>query len=268
MITASTRVSEALSQRPELREVLAAFHPAFTRLQHPVLGRVLPKLVTVADAARIAGVDVEALVAVMNCPVSPPSAASVQPPMAPHSPPEAAPGAAPGVVESAPRWFDASVARSLDVRPLIERGEEPLAQILGAIRGLSPGSQLTVIAPFDPVPLVGLLSRQGWSAWTRWEEGACLVTFGRASGGEVAAADIVPPIELLQIDGVWTIDVRKLPPPEPMRQVLAAVDAGRLPLRILHAREPALLWSKLEERGLQWTVSHSADAVLIDVSRR
>jgi hypothetical protein len=52
-----------------------------------------------------------------------------------------------------------------------------------------------------------------------------------------------------------------------MRQVLAAVDAGRLPLRILHAREPALLWPALQERGLLWTVSHSADAVLIDVRR-
>ncbi|MFN7144759.1 MAG: DUF1858 domain-containing protein, partial [Myxococcota bacterium] len=72
MITAATRVSDALAERPELRDILPAFHPAFARLAHPVLGRVLPKLVTVADAARIAGVEVDALVAVMNCPVGAP----------------------------------------------------------------------------------------------------------------------------------------------------------------------------------------------------
>ncbi|MDQ8155671.1 MAG: DUF2249 domain-containing protein [Gemmatimonadota bacterium] len=266
MITSATRVSEALTQRPELREVLVAFHPAFTRLHHPVLGRVLPRLVTVADAARIAGVDVEALVAVMNCPVSAHPALSAEA-AGPPAQVEALAEATPQPAEPPPRWFDVSATRSLDVRPLIERGEEPLAQILAAIRGLGAGGQLTLIAPFDPVPLVGLLSRQGWSAWTRWDEGACFVTFGRAASGEATPAESTPPMELLETEGGWTLDVRQLPPPEPMRQVLAAVDAGRLPLRIVHAREPALLWPALQERGLQWTVSHSADAVLIDVRR-
>ena len=71
MFTLDTRMSDALAARPELRTILAAFHPAFAKLSHPVLGKILPRLVNVADAARIAGVDAEAMLAVMELPGPP-----------------------------------------------------------------------------------------------------------------------------------------------------------------------------------------------------
>lgn len=249
-ITSTTRVSDALAARPELRQVLPAFHPAFARLNHPVLGRILPKLVTVADAARIAGVEVEALVAVMNLPVG-------------HPLPEARP--AERVSGERPEWFAPDRVTVLDVRPILARGEDPLARILSALRALPSGGQLTVIAPFEPVPLLGLLSRQGWSHWTRWEDGDCHVTFAHGRAPDPAEAhegeDVVA-----DGDG-WRIDVRELEPPEPMRRVLLAVDAGRLPLRVVHRREPVLLWPRLEERGLQWEIHNEGDGVIVDVHR-
>ncbi|MDP2316369.1 MAG: DUF2249 domain-containing protein [Pseudomonadota bacterium] len=263
MITATTRVSDALAERPELRDVLSAFHPAFARLHHPVLGRVLPRLVTVADAARIAGVDADILVAVMNCPVGPPGAAAAK---------AAAVGSAaarnpvrPPPTE-APPWFDAARVTVLDVRPVLATGEDPLSRILGAVRALPAGGQLTVIASFEPVPLVGLLARQGWGAWARWDGDACHVTFGR--GAPQAPEKTAPPASTaVRTPDGWSLDVRVLPPPEPMRQVLAAVDADQLPLRILHSREPALLWPHLQERHLAWTVTPTAEGIVIDVRR-
>ena len=50
MFTLTTRMSEALAERPELRTILPAFHPARGELSHPVLGEVLPRLVTVPAA--------------------------------------------------------------------------------------------------------------------------------------------------------------------------------------------------------------------------
>lgn len=269
MIIATTRVSEALLERPDLRNVLPAFHPAFARLNHPVLGRVLPKLVTVADAARIAGVDVDALVAVMNCPIGTPLPSLL--PSAPR-PPEA----------PAPAWFDAARVTELDTRPILDRGDDPLAAILSALRGLPPHGQLTLIVPFEPVPLIGLLHRQGWDSWQRWEGAHCRVTFARVHGATVTPAPTAPAVSPVRSGDGWALDVRALPPPEPMRAALAAIDAGHLPLRIVHEREPALLFPKLRERGLVWTVTHrvpqaedgvaadpSADSseVIIDVHR-
>jgi hypothetical protein len=255
MITASTRVSDALARRPSLREVLPAIHPAFARLNHPVLGRILPRLTTVADAARIVGVDVDTLVAIMNLPEGHPIPTAE--PVA-RSPPTPAPG-----------WFDAARTTVLDARPLLAAGQDPLASILLALRSLPPGGQLTVMAPFEPVPLVGLLARQGWASWTRWEGEACLVSFAHGLTSSEATGEAVDSTEAApEREGEgWRIDVSTLPPPEPMRRVLAAVDAGALPLRVIHAREPALLYPKLVERGLAWDVRPREGGVEIHVRR-
>jgi len=253
MITSSTRVSDALSQRPELRTILPAFHPAFARLNHPVLGRVLPKLVTVAEAARVAGVDPDVLVAVMNLPAGAPL-------------PEARPGPAP-TPQPAPDWVTADRVVPLDARPILAGGEDPLSAILAALRALPPGGQLAVTAPFEPVPLIGLLARQGWRAWSRWDGGDCTVVFGREDGAtsvEEAPLAGSPPVR--RGDG-WEVDVRGLVPPEPMRRVLACLDAEQLPLRVVHEREPALLYPQLAQRGLAWRVSSADGAVYVDVRR-
>lgn len=54
------------------------------------------------------------------------------------------------------------LARIIDVRPVIARGEEPFDLIMSAVNGLEPGQVLVVIAPFEPVPLEGVLSSQGF----------------------------------------------------------------------------------------------------------
>lgn len=251
MITRHTRVSDALASRPELRRILPAFHPAFERLNHPVLGRVLPRLVTVADAARIAGVDADALVAVMNLPEG-------------GRPVEATPAARP---EPTPRpdWA-AGPARELDVRPVLAANEDPLRTILSALRELPQGWNLVVIAPFEPVPLLGLLVRQGWRSWVSWEGDACRATFGRGAAAPVAVGfQPAAAPRLVRRDTAWELDVHDLEPPEPMRLALQAIDDGKLPLELLHRREPALLFPHLQERGLRWMVVPEAGLVRIHI---
>lgn len=53
-------------------------------------------------------------------------------------------------------------ARILDVRPIIARGEEPFDLIMSTVNQLEPGQIFVVIAPFEPVPLEGVLSSQGF----------------------------------------------------------------------------------------------------------
>lgn len=50
---------------------------------------------------------------------------------------------------------------ALDVRPLLERGVEPLGVILEALDGLPKAGVLVVEAPFRPAPLITLLKRRG-----------------------------------------------------------------------------------------------------------
>ncbi len=57
------------------------------------------------------------------------------------------------------------LARIVDARPILARGEEPFATIMSAVADLEPDQELVVIAPFEPVPLEGVLSAQGFT-WT------------------------------------------------------------------------------------------------------
>jgi hypothetical protein len=252
MFTAGTRISDALAVRPELRAILPAFHPAFSKLSHPILGKVLPRLVTVADAARIAGVEVDALLAVMNLPGPPPG-----PPPAPAA----------RVSEPAPHWLAASPVRELDARPTLAAGGEPFAPIMTALRELDAGAVLTVLAPFEPAPLLRLMAGRGWFTHVGWDGDTCRASFWRpAAAGETDAAE--PGERLTTGPDGRVLDVRGLEPPRPMELVLAAVDAeGGVPLTVVHEREPVLLFPRLAERGLAWTVSHVADHVEIRIAR-
>ena len=52
---------------------------------------------------------------------------------------------------------------TLDVRPIIAAGDEPFEQIMSTVGSLGVDEELIIIAPFEPVPLEGVLSSQGFS---------------------------------------------------------------------------------------------------------
>lgn len=52
---------------------------------------------------------------------------------------------------------------TLDVRPLLARGEDPFATIRAKVDRLAAGQRLTIIAPFLPAPLIEVLQSEGFS---------------------------------------------------------------------------------------------------------
>jgi uncharacterized protein (DUF2249 family) len=73
-------------------------------------------------------------------------------------------------------------ARIVDARPILARGEEPFNTIMEAVATLQDDEPLVVLAPFEPVPLEGVLSSQGftWDAETL-ESGDWRVVFRTSS---------------------------------------------------------------------------------------
>ncbi len=51
----------------------------------------------------------------------------------------------------------------LDVRPILAGGQEPFDAIMQGVAALEEGQDLVVIAPFEPVPLEGVLASQGFT---------------------------------------------------------------------------------------------------------
>ncbi len=249
--TLDTKISEALRVRPELRELLPAFHPAFGKLNHPLLGKVLPRLVTVRDAARVAGVDAEALLEVMNLPGAPQ-----------HPLPTVE-----RAVEAEPDWLRGAPLTVLDLQPEIAAGQEPFPAIMAAARELKPGAVLVVLTPFEPAPLRTLLGKRGWESYARWEGETCHTALWRRPDAAPEAAAAPPQLDtrLRLTEAGAELDVRGLEPPQPLRAVLAAIAGGHLPLRVIHHRAPALLYPRLEEQGLRWATTEHDDHFEIQI---
>ncbi len=139
-----------------------------------------------------------------------------------------------GPVTSADAGAPTAALAALDVRPILESGEDPLDQILRALGGLRPDGVLCLTVPFRPTPLIALLGRRGYTV-------EVLDAPGRLVLVEILGPEAPPPLEL-----------RDRPPPEPLEEVLVA--ASQLsPGQALFARVPRyprLLMPQLIERGL------------------
>lgn len=87
--------------------------------------------------------------------------------------------------DDGPERFTARItcdARIVDARPLLAKGEEPFDTIMAAVDGLDDGQPLVVLAPFEPVPLEGVLGSHGFAYDTEvLETGDWRVTFRRAA---------------------------------------------------------------------------------------
>ncbi|MBL9199571.1 MAG: DUF2249 domain-containing protein [Opitutaceae bacterium] len=73
----------------------------------------------------------------------------------------------------------ATVFKTLDVRPLLAHGAEPLDAIRARLESLAAGEGLTVIAPFLPAPLIELLRSEGWWASIERRSDGWAVNFWR-----------------------------------------------------------------------------------------
>jgi len=67
---------------------------------------------------------------------------------------------------------------ALDVRPMLAAGEEPFDAIMAAAQHVGAGKVLELVAPFEPVPLYGVLGRLGFAHATEARpDGAFVVRF-------------------------------------------------------------------------------------------
>lgn len=56
---------------------------------------------------------------------------------------------------------------TIDVRPLLKAGSEPLSAIIQAKSQLAPGQSLQLLAPFEPKPLYAMFESEGYKAQPR-----------------------------------------------------------------------------------------------------
>jgi uncharacterized protein (DUF2249 family) len=264
MIHADDRVEAVLKRAPALLEVFVSVSPAFAMLRNPVARKTMARLVTIEQAARVAGIEASVLLERLNAALAGEAPAETPPP----------PTAAPAPTEAAPAGLldtPASLLVDLDVREDLRAGREPFRQILQASMALQPGQVLRLRAIFEPAPLYAVLGKQGLSHYTE-----CLaaddwrVWFYRGAGAPVPQAAAGSAQQGLE-DDVVILDVRGLEPPEPMVLTLEALEKlprGKTLIQI-NVRVPQFLLPKLAERGFTWEArEQSADLVRLFIRHK
>lgn len=244
-IQVEDRVAAVLARDERLLEVFIATSPTFEKLRNSAMRKTMARLVTVEQAARIAGVDAEDLVARLNAVLTGTEPAAAPVASAPALPP------LPMALTSLPpdRVIDC------DVRDDLRAGIEPFRRILDAARALPANSALRVRAIFEPAPLYAVLARQGLAhATERLAADDWRVWFYRDA---TAASASVAPIATAASDAnVIVLDVRGLEPPEPMErtlEALAEMPRGKTLVQI-NVRVPQYLLPRLVERGFVYDI--------------
>ncbi len=54
--------------------------------------------------------------------------------------------------------------RTLDVRPMMARGEEPFMKIMSTVAALGKNEDFLIVTPFVPAPLIEKLRSEGFDA--------------------------------------------------------------------------------------------------------
>lgn len=131
----------------------------------------------------------------------------------------------------------------LDVRPIIAAGADPLDAILAMLDRLAPDGVAVVVAPFEPVPLVALLTEDGYkTALEQLDDRVFQLTIAGAAA---------PPL----------IDLSELEAPVPLERVLTA-SATLEPGVAAHfrvPRVPRLLLPRLAERNVSCEMVEQPD---------
>jgi len=149
---------------------------------------------------------------------------------------------------------------TLDVRPILAAGQEPFAAVMQAAEALGPGQTLRLIAPFRPLPLLSMLRNRGFTfaetplGGDLWQVDFHPAPGALTAGSSLDAADWPSPTRLLDLTGIE--------PPEPMRRLLAEVEAA-MPGEVIFAlldREPLSLLPQLKARGHAWVGNYAGDA--------
>ena len=278
MIRSDDRLSEVLGRDAGMLDVIAAAAPQLRGLRNPVTRKVMGRLATIAQVARLAGIEPDLLVHRINRALGADTATGAGTDEAtplPHKEKVMGGSGPPAHLAAVSQEF----IEDLDVREDLRNGREPFSRIMRARSALASGGVLRLRATFEPVPLYGVMTRQGFDHWTE-ELGAddWRVWFyprEMSSNRATAEADAPTekaghPAESSQDAGVVVLDVRDLDPPEPMVRTLAALEklpAGGTLVQV-NERVPQFLLPRLEELGFEHSIRDDGAGVVRVFIRR
>lgn len=142
IITPKTKIYDLLEAYPELEETLMSSAPEFKKLRNPVLRKTITRITSISQAAVIGGLNVEELVNRLRKKVGQDNIHQLDETDNKY-------------VTECPDWFNKDlVTATIDIREMLNRDEQPVHEVMAAIKKLDEKDILEIVAPFIPAPLL------------------------------------------------------------------------------------------------------------------
>jgi uncharacterized protein (DUF2249 family) len=246
----NTRISTLIKEKKETIPAIASINKHFLKLKNPVLRRVLAPRVTVADAAKVGGVEIQIMIKKL---VEIGFVFQGDLPQKPHTDKIN--------TENMSESKNIKNLVSLDVRPTLDSGEDPFNIIMKAVKVLKEDETLQIINSFEPIPLIRKLESKGYESWTERPKEGEVHTFFRMNKSKWVDNEVEESVkkgvknfdeELAFFgDNIKKIDVRALEMPEPMVQILKEIETleNGQALFVDHKKIPQFLLPELEVRN-------------------
>lgn len=254
-INENTKISKIIKENKEAIEVIASLNKHFTKLRNPILRKVLASRVTVKEAAKIGKCDVQLMLdklSEIGFEIEKVQGQSVD-------------QLEDKTAEKLAFIGDKEVV-TIDVRPYLERNEDPLLLLQNKLKELNENQLLEVLIDFEPIPLIKLQENKGFSTLTVIDEEGLYHTYFKAGEGATIAEEISSDKPYTEVSTeqfeklihdfkgeLIELDVRLLEMPGPMITILEAVE--NLPenaaIKVFHKRIPQHLLPELKPKGLK-----------------
>jgi uncharacterized protein (DUF2249 family) len=258
IINVNTKIGTIIKHQPGALEAIVGISTAFEKLRNPLLRKIMAGRTSIAMASKVGGCTVEIFFNALK-------------PFGFETDTNELPAA---IVKKQWPGFLLSLKKdqlvTLDVRPIIAKGEDPLNNITQKVKSLKPGQVLKIINSFEPVPLIQLLEKKGFEVYADVINQQLVETyFNKATASEQSdqPAEVASSKswnEALQKFGEKKkfLDVRQLEMPLPMINIMEALQtlAADEVLFVYHKRIPVFLLPELTERKFDYLVNETTDA--------
>ncbi len=252
-IDENTKISKIINDTPEAIDAIASLSKHFEKLRIPILRKTLASRVTIKQAAKIGGVSINDFFIKLTPLGFTHEAGKIN-----HADSEKEEEAL--YINN----FENGNVEELDVRGILKQNKDPFNIIMDSLERLPDGHSLNIINTFEPIPLINILSKKGYTHQTIYKDKQLVHTYFKK---QIITSKTIytnqnkskeESEELLKKykTSIKEIDVRNLEMPLPMSTILNELLLLKddYLLFVHHKKVPKFLFPELAERGYKWHI--------------
>lgn len=248
-INGQTKISVIIKHNEGAIDAIAAINRHFHKLRNPILRKILAARISIEDAARIGKCEVIEILQKLSA-----IGFEIETRTQFSNEEKSITKYNTEVMQA----INSGKLKSLDVRPVLEKGTDPFSHIMEALKKLPDGYVLEVINSFEPTPLIKILNKKGYASMIKTTEDVVQTYFIKVTeaqeekrAGKLLFNVSMKELEIEQDKNQYReIDVRNMEMPLPMVTILNELEDLQegVALFVHHKKVPQYLLPELEQR--------------------